>query len=53
MLNSTDLTVLDYFAGQALAGLLANAQGMLDPAALAKSAYEMATAMLKERERNL
>lgn len=44
------LTVLDYFAGQALAGLLANPNWVLTQKT-AECAYKNAEAMLAERAR--
>ena len=47
------LTIRDYFAGQALAGYLATADVMsiLNPEAEARTAYEIADAMLRERDK--
>lgn len=46
------LTVLDHFAGEALAGMLAeNGGGALDNRDLAVIAYEVAEAMLRERNK--
>ena len=47
---STEITLLDLFAGMALQGMLADDSDRLDNAA-AKEAYETAKAMLEERER--
>ena len=45
----TNMTLRDYFAGQALAGIVA--RGAWDPRSdAAESAYEYADAMLKARE---
>lgn len=44
------MTLLDWFAGQALAGLLANPQRDLYPEDLAAHAYEVAVAMLYARK---
>jgi len=55
-LKFTGMTLRDWFAGQFLAGAMANAalkvtpdEGQSDPEALAASAYLMAGEMLKER----
>jgi hypothetical protein len=48
------MSLRDYFAGQALTGWLATAVNLaaeLDSEAEAKKAYEIADAMLKEREK--
>lgn len=46
------MSLRDWFAGQALAGMLANQRGGLDPiAAHAEHAYLYADAMLAEREK--
>jgi hypothetical protein len=42
------MTLRDYFAAKAMQGILYEG---LDPAETAQHAYEMADAMLKERER--
>jgi len=42
------MTLRDYFAGQALAGIMA-ATTVCDPEAVASRAYVVADAMLKER----
>lgn len=44
------MTLLDYFAGQALAGLLAHASGA-SPFAAPGTAWTLAEAMLAEREK--
>lgn len=44
------LTILDYFAAQALAGMLSLA-GSAEPVATARGAYVYADAMLAEREK--
>ena len=49
---STEITLLDLFAGAALQGMLANDSDRIDEAT-AKEAYEIAQAMLYEREKNL
>ena len=45
------MSLLDYFAGHALAGLLAMAKQKQSFAEFSDDAYDMAEAMLKERER--
>ncbi len=48
------MTLRDWFAGQALAGLTANERGILDEkdaANLAPGCYKLADAMLAERDR--
>ena len=45
------MTLRDYFAGQALAGIMA-ATTVCDPEAVASRAYVVADAMLKERKNN-
>ena len=49
------ISLLDYFAGQALAGLLADTENMItlsaDGIKISEYAYKMAKAMLAERER--
>ncbi len=50
---STGISIRDYFAAKAMQGLLAQFQGCAngcDPAHHAKWSYEMADAMMKERE---
>lgn len=48
------MSLLDYFAGQALAGGRANANGgTLTPADLTKTCYDDAEALLAERQRRL
>ena len=44
------LTIRDYFAGQALAGMLANTDIDKPPGPLAEDAYMLADAMLAERD---
>jgi len=44
------LTLRDYFASQALVGLLATSRGMYSARVLADEAYEMADTMLEARE---
>jgi hypothetical protein len=53
--DAPGMTLVDYFAGQALASLLATPQQWKDDtAALAsRMAYDMAEAMLAERDRRL
>lgn len=49
------MTLRDYFAAKAMHASLSRAQGILEPyhlRALSISAYEIADAMLAERERN-
>ena len=49
---STEITLLDLFAGMAMEGMLAS--GDDEPAkVMATSAYSFAKAMLEEREKNL
>jgi hypothetical protein len=43
------LTLRDYFAAQALLGLLASSRGMYSAKVLADEAYEMADTMLEAR----
>lgn len=45
------MSLLDYFAGQALCGLIIEDKQSCDPDIIAATAYEMAIAMLNERER--
>ena len=47
------MTLRDYFAGQALAGALADPTCDVSPIDLAKIAYREADAMLAAREENL
>lgn len=47
------LTVLDYFAGQALAGLLANPDFVHDRVNAADTAFDFGEAMLAESNRRL
>lgn len=48
--QDSGLTLLDWFAGQALAGLLASDQfSTVEPEAMAKLAYAQAHAMLEGR----
>jgi len=44
------LTLRDYFAAQALLGLLASSRGMYSAKVLADEAYEMADTMLEARD---
>jgi len=44
------MSLLDYFAGQALAGILADHEFNSEPDIAAKVAYNYARAMIKERE---
>ena len=43
-------TLRDYFAGQALIGILAENNVVGNPSAYAKMCYDMADAMIKSRE---
>jgi hypothetical protein len=45
------MTLRDWFAGQALAGLLSNSNDCFNPEGAARVAFEIADAMLAERER--
>lgn len=49
--NCNGMTLLDYFAGQALAGLMTKYPDTLTPDELADYAYDIAQAMLPERAR--
>ena len=49
--GSPGMTLLDYFAGQALAGLLSGGWRPNDNAQAAVDLYSIAQAMIKERER--
>lgn len=51
MYVSEGMTLRDYFAGQALAGALADPNFNMPPAQLAELAYMEADAMLAARER--
>lgn len=44
------LTLRDYFASQALLGILATSRGMYSAKNLAEEAYELADTMLEARE---
>jgi hypothetical protein len=44
------LTLRDYFASQALAGLLATSRGIYSARNIAEEAYEMADTMLEARD---
>lgn len=46
------MTLLDHFAGQALAGILRARPGSREPEAVAKLAYQFGRAMLAERDKN-
>ena len=48
--GSTGMTLLDWFAGQALAGVTAYPHGDMSKLEAAKWAYDMAVLMLRERE---
>lgn len=50
LLNQGGMTLRDYFAGQALAGALADPTCDVSPVELAKIAYREADAMLAARE---
>jgi hypothetical protein len=43
------MTIRDYFAGQALAGMLADPECNGNGASMAKSSYQLADAMITER----
>ena len=45
------MSLRDYFAGQAMAGQLADPDGEIDPKLIAKWSYAYANAMLAEREK--
>ena len=47
------MTLRDYFAAKALLGLLSDGSIRDKPEGFAKSAYEVADAMLKERDKTL
>ncbi len=49
--KSGGMSLRDWFAGQALMGVLAN-RGHSTPEWLAKTSYEVADAMIKERSRD-
>ena len=49
---SLGMTLRDYFAGQALAGLCANPGGDCDAETMANVSYSLADAMLKARVKN-
>lgn len=49
MIRQHGMTLRDYFAAQAVAGLASAADGDLDSAAIARRAYEIADALLRER----
>ena len=50
--HNQGMTLLDYFAGQALAGMLANPDNdNRDCSFIAADAYDQATAMLEEKRR--
>lgn len=50
IMASAGMSLRDWFAGQALAGALADTNNVASAEANAKAAYAMADAMLKERE---
>ena len=45
------MSLRDYFAGQAMAGQLADPDGEIDPKLIARWSYAYADAMLAEREK--
>lgn len=47
--GGSGMTLRDYFAGQALMGMLADHTGVPIPERFAQLSYEIADAMLKER----
>ena len=47
-INNQGLTVRDYFATHAMEGMVTDA--VIDPQRIARMAYELADAMMKERE---
>jgi len=47
--HRTGMTLRDYFAGQALNGVIADPTVQVDPQTAAKACYEYADAMLTER----
>ena len=49
MYVSEGMTLRDYFAGQALAGMLADPECDGNGASMAKSSYQLADAMITER----
>lgn len=51
VMHNQGMTLLDYFAGQALAGMLADPDVNGPPGAVAIIAYNFAEAMLGEREK--
>lgn len=50
IIKDPGMTLRDYFAGQALAGLMANHMPYSTFSLIASKAYKAADAMLKERE---
>ena len=48
---SEGMSLRDYFAGQAMAGQLADPDGEIDPKLIARWSYAYADAMLAEREK--
>lgn len=48
---ATGMSLRDYFAGQALTGILRAVSGAREPIGVAELAYKMADAMLAEREK--
>ena len=49
--GDTGMSLRDYFAGQAMAGQLADPDGEIDPKLIARWSYAYADAMLAEREK--
>ena len=50
-LCSEGMTLKDYFAGQVIIGIIANAEGIVCAETMANSAYAIADSMIKEREK--
>ena len=50
-LGQPGMTILDWFAGQALAGVIADHHWSVDPELVARAAYGMAEALLAEKLR--
>lgn len=46
------MTLRDWFAGQALAGMLADSEVIGEPISTARAAYQIADAMLMERSKS-
>ena len=49
--SSKGMTIKDYFAGQAIIGIIANSDGLKYTDSMANAAYEIADSMLKERQK--